>query len=102
MPSEIQLYRYELVKSALLAGVALSKVDAMRPFLEKYGHRLTSRAQLREVIPAILDRVKETSKEELKSVKEVLVILTEWRVWAERLRSWCVSFKKTFISQLSA
>ena len=34
---KVQLYHYELVESALLAGVALSKVDAMRPFLEKYG-----------------------------------------------------------------
>ena len=59
--SEIQFYRYELVESPLLAGVALSKVDAMRPlFPEKYGHRLTSRAHLSELIPAILLREKET------------------------------------------
>ena len=53
LPSEIQLYRYELVESSLLAGVPLSKVDAMRPFVEKYGHRLTSRAHLSELTPAI-------------------------------------------------
>ena len=39
-------HRYELVESALSGGVALSKVDAMRPFLEKYGQRLTSSATL--------------------------------------------------------
>ena len=74
LPSEIQLYRYELVESALLAGVAISKVHAMGPFVEKYHHRLTSRAHLSELIPAILQREKETLKEDLKSVKEVSVI----------------------------
>ena len=54
LPSEIQSYRYELVESALLAGVALSKVDTMRPVREKYGHWITSRAQLSELISAIL------------------------------------------------
>ena len=46
LPSEILSYRCELVESALLAGVALWKAHAMGPFLEKYGHRLTSRAHL--------------------------------------------------------
>ena len=74
LPPELQLYCYELVESALLTGVALSKVDVMRPFHEKYGHRLTWRAHLSELIPAILHREKETLKEELQSVKEVSVI----------------------------
>ena len=74
LPSDIQLYRYELVESALSAGVALSKVDAMRPCLEKYGHRLTSSAHLSEFIPAVLDKEKETLKEELKVAKEASVI----------------------------
>ena len=65
------------VESSLLAGVALSKVDAMRRFLKKYGHRLSGCAHLSELIPAILHREKETLKEELKSVKEVSVIFDE-------------------------
>lgn len=52
----------------------LLKVDARLPFLEKYGYRLTSRAHLSELIPAILHRQKEILKEELKSVKEFSVI----------------------------
>ena len=74
MPSDIQLHRYELVESALSGEVALSKVDAMRPFLDKYGHRLTSSAHLNELIPAVLDKEKETLKEELKVAKEASVI----------------------------
>ena len=74
LPSDIQLYRYELVESALSGGVALSKVDAMRPFLEKYGHRLTSSAHLSELIPAVLEKEKETLKEELKIATEASVI----------------------------
>ena len=74
LPSDIQLYRCELVESALSGGVALSKVDAVRPFLEKYGHGLTSSAHLSELIPAVLDKEKETLKEELKVAKEASVI----------------------------
>lgn len=74
LPSDIQLYRYELVESCLSGGVALSKVDAMRPFLEKYGHRLTSSAHLGELIPAVLEKEKETLKEELKVAAEASVI----------------------------
>ena len=73
LPSDIKLYRYELVESALSGGVALSKVDAMRPFLEKYGYRLTSSAHLSEIIPAVLTKEKETSKEGLKVAKEASV-----------------------------
>ena len=74
MPSEINLYRYELVESALFAGVTVSKVDTMRPFVEKYGHRLTRRAHFSELVPVILHREKETLNEKLKSKKEVSVI----------------------------
>ena len=49
-------------------------MDAMRPFLEKYGYRLTSSAHLNELMPAVQDKEKETLKEELKVAKEVSVI----------------------------
>ena len=49
-------------------------MDAMRPFPEKYRHRLTSSAHLNEVIPSVLDKEKETLKGELKVAKEASVI----------------------------
>ena len=56
----------------------------MRPFLEKYGHWLPSRAYLSELIPAILHREKETLKETLKSEKEVSVIFDGTARWSFR------------------
>lgn len=79
------VYRYELVESALLAGLALSKGNAMRPFLEKYGHWLTSRAHLIELTLAILLREKETLKEQPKSVEDVSVIIDGTAHLAESL-----------------
>ena len=49
----MRLYRYELVKALLKAGIPLLKVDSLRPFLEKYGHHLTSRNHLAEFISMI-------------------------------------------------
>jgi hypothetical protein len=49
-------------------------VDAIRPFLEKYGHRLTSVGHLSELVPAVLEKEKETLKEELKVATEASVI----------------------------
>lgn len=46
----------------------------MRPLLEKCGHRLTSSVDLSELIPAVLDKEKETLKEDLKVAKEASVI----------------------------
>ena len=46
----------------------------MRPFFEKYGHRLTSSIHLNEPIPAVLEKEKETLKEKLKVAKEASVI----------------------------
>ena len=80
LPSDIQLSWYVLVESALSGGVALLKVDAMRPFLEKYGRRLTSSAHLSELIPAVLDKEKKT--------------------WLRRWRSKCATYSKTW-SRLS-
>ena len=43
LPWEMRLFRYDLVESFLQAGIPISKIDSLRPFLQKYGHRLTSR-----------------------------------------------------------
>ena len=41
LPEDMRLYWYELVEALLKAGIPLLKVDSLRPFLEKYGDRLT-------------------------------------------------------------
>ena len=74
LPAEMRLFRFEVVESFLSGGIALAKVDALRPLLEKYGHRLTNRAHLSELIPAVLENEKDKLKKELKDVKEAFVI----------------------------
>ena len=74
LPAEMRLFRFEVVESFLSGGIALAKVDALRPLLEKYGHRLTNRAHLSELIPAVLENEKDKLKKELKDVKEASVI----------------------------
>jgi hypothetical protein len=40
LPEDMRLFRFELVETFLLAGIEISKIDIMRPFLEKYArHR---------------------------------------------------------------
>ena len=74
LPAEMRLFRFEVVESFLSGGIALAKVDALRPLLKKYGHRLTNRAHLSELIPAVLENEKDKLKKELKDVKEASVI----------------------------
>ena len=42
LPHDMRPYRFDLIQSFLTAGIPLSKIDCLRSFLEKYGHRLTS------------------------------------------------------------
>ena len=74
LPAEIRLFRFEIVECAISGGIPLSKVDILRPLLEKYGHRLTHSANLREIIPAVLEKEREKLLSELESVKEASVI----------------------------
>ena len=67
----MRLFRFEVVESFLLGGIALAKVDALRPLLEKYGHRLTNRAPLSELIPAVLEIEKDKLKKELKDASVI-------------------------------
>ena len=53
LPEDMRLYRYELVEALLKAGIPLLKVDSLRPFLEKYGDRLTTRNHQAEFVPII-------------------------------------------------
>ena len=65
LPEDMRIYRYKLVETLLKAGIPLSKADIMRPFLEKYGHRLISRTHLAEFIPLILKKEKDTLKAQI-------------------------------------
>ena len=46
LPHDMRVYRFDLVESFLAAGIPLTKIDCLRSFLEKYGHRLTSQTHL--------------------------------------------------------
>ena len=72
LPQDMHLFRFEVVQSFLSGGIALSKIDTVRPIFEKYGHRLTSVTHLAELIPTVLE--KETIKNELKGINEASVI----------------------------
>ena len=54
LPEAMRVFRFEIVKCLFSGGIPLSKVDALRPILEKYGDRLTSSTNLSELIPALL------------------------------------------------
>ncbi|KAK3749798.1 hypothetical protein QZH41_000861 [Actinostola sp. cb2023] len=74
LPEDMKLYRYELVEILLKAGIPLAKVDMLRPFLEKYGHRLTARSHLSEFIPLISKKEKELLKKEIAAADGFSVI----------------------------
>ena len=74
LPHDKRLYRFDLIQSFLTAGIPFSKIDCLRSFLEKYGHRLTSQSHLRELIPSVLQKEKETLKSELSEAKAVSTI----------------------------
>ena len=67
----MRLYRFDLIQSFLTAGIHFSKIDCLRSFLEKCGHRLTSQSHLEELIPSVLLKEKETLKSELSEAKAV-------------------------------
>ena len=69
----MRLFRYDLVECCLKAGIPIAKTEALRPFLEKYGHRLTSRGHLSEIIPLVLGKEKETLKTEISCGNEFSV-----------------------------
>ena len=74
LPHDMRLYRFDLIQSFLTAGIPLSKIDCLRSFFEKYGHRLTSQSHLRELIPSVLQKEKETLQSELSEAKAVSTI----------------------------
>ena len=70
----MRLYRYELVETLLKAGIPLFKVDSLRPFLEKYCHRLTSRNHLAEFISMIRQKEIDFVKSEIAANSAFSVI----------------------------
>jgi len=60
LPDDMRVFRFDLVESFLSAGIPLSKIDHIRSFLEKYGHRLTSHGHLSELIPSVIEKEKTT------------------------------------------
>ena len=71
----MQIFRFEIVESFLSSGIPLARVDALRPLLEKHGHRLTSRSYMNKLIPAVLEKEKNKLRDELQGVKQVSVIV---------------------------
>ena len=57
LPEETRLFRFEIVESALCGGIAVAKLDKLRPVLQRYGHRLTSCPPMHQIIPAVLEKV---------------------------------------------
>ena len=74
LPEDMRLFRFDLVEAFLSAGIPLSKIDNLRSFLEKYGHRLTAHGHLSQMIPSIIEKEKETLKTELSLVDGCSVI----------------------------
>ena len=74
LPEDMRFFRFDLVEAFLSAGIPLSKIDHLRSFLEKYGHRLTAHGYLSQMIPSIIEKEKETLKTKLSLVDGCSVI----------------------------
>ena len=73
LPSDMRLFRFEVVETLLLAGIPISKVDILRPLFERYAQRLTS-SHRNDLFPAVSEKEKEKLKAELHNVKEASII----------------------------
>ena len=74
LPEDVRLFRFDLVEAFLSAGIPLSKIDHLRSFLEKYGHRFTAHGHLSQMIQSIIEKEKEPLKTELSLVDGCSVI----------------------------
>lgn len=115
---EDKLYRYRVVESMLHAGVAINKVDDLRPLLERANNALTESSNLKTFIPKIESRELELLIKEISGQRatiifdgttrlgEALVILVRWipadfsRV-EQRLVAFRTTFKHTSGSELA-
>ena len=72
----MRLFQFEVFQTLLLAGIAISEINALRFQFEKYAHDLTSSSHLKNIIPSVLAKLKRKKKlkAELEQAKEVSVI----------------------------
>lgn len=74
VPRETHVYRWRVVESFLYAGIACSKIEMLRPLLEREGHTLTSRSHLESLyIPQIEAREVKRLTAEMKDKHFTLV-----------------------------
>lgn len=67
LPLASQVYRSDVVEEFLKAGIAVSKIDNLRPLLEKHGgYRLTHSSNLSEYISLVYKQEIERLKAEIK------------------------------------
>lgn len=107
--TEEHLYRYRVVESVLFAGIAINKVDSLRPLLERANFSLTDSSHLKQYIPKIETRevervIKEISGQRVTIIfdgttrlGEALVILIRW-IPADfsKVEQRLVAFRTTF------
>ena len=74
LPEDMGLFRFDLVAAFLSAETPLSKIDHLRSFLEKHGHRLTAHDHLSQLILSIIEKERETLKTEFSLVDGCSVI----------------------------
>ena len=74
LPIETVQFRAETVKQFCMQGIALNKLDAMRPYLENIsGKSLTTSSHLRDYIPPLLEQEIQKVLDEFKG-REIMVI----------------------------
>jgi hypothetical protein len=115
---EDKLYRYRVVEAMLAAGVAIEKVDQLRPLLERAQNSLTDSHHLKVFIPKIETREIEKLIEEAAGQRvtiifdgttrlgEALVILLRWipadfAKVEQRLIAFRTTFKHTSGAELA-
>eukprot|EP00734_Pompholyxophrys_sp_LG126_P000246 Pompholyxophrys_sp_v1_NODE_68_length_2521_cov_1.980130.p2 type:complete len:145 gc:universal NODE_68_length_2521_cov_1.980130:1759-1325(-) len=69
IPIAQNAHRMRVVEDFLAAGIALNKIDSLRPLLEVNNWSLTDSSHLRQFIPAISKKFQENLKSELTNKK---------------------------------
>ena len=67
LPEEQRLYRIQVVRTFLLAGVPLNKLLIFKDLLEEHAYRLTDRRRMSDLIPFILQQEKEEIEKEINN-----------------------------------
>ena len=73
LPEAHRLYRLKVVRTFLLAGVPLTKLNMFKDLLEEYAYRLTDRRHMSDMIPFILQQEKDLVKREMNG-KHVSIV----------------------------